>query len=111
MILALVAAVGLSGCAEDRLADCLATTEQVFVLRQAALQGQIRDNFIACLSHSQAEVCRGAFLNATPVVGACMERGGYSAGIPDERCKSYDHAACYKPTWLVKLVSFFRNSN
>jgi hypothetical protein len=110
MIIVVVAAIGLSGCVEDLLSDCLAITEQVFVLRHAALQGQIRENFIACLSHNQVEVCRGAFLDATPVVGACMERGGY-AGIPDERCKSYHHAACYRPTWLVKLVLLIKNPN
>ena len=107
-------AFGLSGCVEDRLADCLATTDEIFVLRQTILQGQIRENFNTCLSRNPVVTCRQIFLYASPVIVACMNRSGYTADIPDERCQTCDQTACYKPNWMAvarSLLFIKRNSN
>lgn len=67
----------LAGCSKnDDLAACLATTEQLILLRQLAAPEKIKKNLNDCREMAFGDdYCKGLYLNAnTPVYGFVWNR-------------------------------------
>lgn len=113
-ILALFAAIWVIGRlsitpASDLLADCVAETEEIRLLREISLPSKSKEMYKFCIENmGQPEACEAQYLNAESPVRRCMVRGGYTFVFSDNcdyrRWRS--NSECYSQTWLVKTHDF-----
>jgi hypothetical protein len=70
---------GLQNSASSKLESCLASTEQIILLRQMTMTGASRENFEFCRGFMGMtdSYCRGLYLNANSLVRKCMNDAGY----------------------------------
>jgi hypothetical protein len=128
----------LAGCdgiqgPSDRLASCLASTEQTILLRQLSLTGKAKETFESCLKMTTNEnFCRGLYLNANGAVRQCMKEAGYifldmdfylshdenpyevgdvirGGKLKEGVCnwEKYQDPSCYHPSWWFKITHWW----
>jgi hypothetical protein len=105
----------LSGCGEQELSSCLASTEQVILLRQMAMtpkQKEILDYYISNLWG--ADTCRATYLNANGPVRICMADNGYTftdenSGFGVCRYEHFRNPKCYQSKWFLMVPASIRN--
>jgi hypothetical protein len=104
------ACLGLTGCGEKELSQCVASTEQLVLLRQMALTGRIKESFERCLhvENYGMDRCRATWLNADGAVMDCMVQQGYTFASEDTglgfcTLAHYEDPKCYRLTWILML--------
>jgi hypothetical protein len=109
---ALVLATTLIGCVDDAMEDCESSVEPSLLMRQLVLGAEKQKGYQNCkqiVQDTPKGACEVIWLDADRALTACMARHGYSLRpIQSEACKSYYDAACYGPSWFVKLVKAIR---
>ena len=107
-----VALALLSGCSEEKLKACVASTEPTLLLRQLALTGTKKQGFERCLSGAgQRNHCSVIYLDADNALTQCMSEKGYAIRRGVAECDSYYEPKCYAPNWLweIQKVLGFQN--
>ncbi len=114
-VCAIFAFLLLSGCGEQELSSCLASTEQVVLLRQMAMTPEQKKQLDLCVSNRRDEdYCRGLHLNADTPVRICMADKGYTFTNEDSgfgvcRFFNFRDPKCYQSKWFLMLPASIRN--
>jgi len=107
--IALMLATTLGGCVDDAMEDCESSIEPTLLMRQLLLSAEKQKGYQNCIRDISTITCEVIWLDADRTLTACMARHGYSLWLAqNEACKSYNDAACYGPSWLVKLTKAIR---
>ena len=113
---AIAVSVLLSGCGEEQLSSCLASTEQVILLRQMAMTSKQKESLNFCLNDMRwgEDYCRGLYLNANTPVRVCMSEKGYTFTDADSgfgicRFQHFRDPKCYKSKWFLMLPASIRD--
>jgi hypothetical protein len=113
---AIAVSVLLSGCGEEQLSNCLASTEQVILLRQMAMTSKQKESLNFCLNDMRwgEDYCRGLYLNANTPVRVCMSEKGYTftdadSGFGIGRFQHFRDPKCYKSKWFLMLPASIRD--
>ena len=113
LTIVLALCVALAGCFEDdaetAFRTCRREIEQTILLRQFALSAEKKHLLEVCLTGGvlKPEYCRAVYVNEHEALRDCMEDKGYSFSTMHSLADHFD-AACYRPTWLVKIESLVR---
>lgn len=107
--IALMLATTLVGCVDDAMEDCKSSIEPTLLMRQLVLSAEKQKGYQNCIKDVRTSTCEVIWLDADRMLNACMARHGYSLRLAQsEACKSYYDAACYGPSWFVKLTKAIR---
>jgi hypothetical protein len=110
-----MACLALAACGENELSKCVASTEQIILLRQMALTGKARESFERCLYVEKyaTDYCRATWLNADTAVTDCMVQQGYTFTSTDSGLgfcgfSHYENPKCYRSKWISMLPVAFQ---
>jgi hypothetical protein len=106
----------LSGCGDEELSSCLASTEQLILQRQMTMTPKQKENLNFCIDdmHAAPDFCRGLYLNANIPVRTCMSEKGYTftdwdSGFGVCGWQHFRDPQCYKSKWFLMLPASIRN--